>query len=101
MPSYRYSQSADRDLDGIAEYAVLAFDERQARTYREMIDQSARSIAEYPAIERTNTTRQGRVLRKHNVGEHALFYIPQTDGVLIVRVLHLKSDFNRYLDDGF
>ena len=101
MPSFRYSQTADSDLDGIAEYTVLQFGENQARAYRAMIDQSANTIAEYPEVGRSYETRRGRVLRKHNVGEHALFYVPQADGVLIVSVLHLKSDFDRYLDDGF
>ncbi len=98
MARVKYSQAVDRDLDGVAEYTVLQFGENQARTYRAMIDQSAEAIADFPAIGRTYTTEQGRVFRKHNVGEHALFYVPQTNGVLVVRVLHLKSDFDRYLD---
>ncbi|MGJ8531693.1 MAG: type II toxin-antitoxin system RelE/ParE family toxin [Alphaproteobacteria bacterium] len=98
MADYKYSRLADRDLDGIAEYTAINFGIRQARAYRAVIDQSAKTVASFPSMGRPYATQKGTAFFKYNVGEHALFYQPTDTGVLIVRVLHLMMDFDRHLD---
>ena len=97
MAIYKYSKLADADLEGIAEYTVVNFGERQARAYREALDQSARTVANFPTMGRAYATKTGTVFLKYNVGGHALFYQPTDEGIFIVRVLHQMMDFDRHL----
>ena len=98
MADYVFSELADQDLEDISYYTTLYFGEGQARAYRASIDQSAMTIANFPSIGRPYMTKDGKLLQKFNVGEHSLFYQPNEDGVIIVRVLHCKMDFDRHLD---
>jgi toxin ParE1/3/4 len=66
--------------------------------YKAGIIQSAQITANFPSMGRPYTTKNGKVFQKYNVGEHALFYRPTETGILIVRVLHLKMDFDRHID---
>ena len=97
MADYSLSQLASRDIDHIYEYIYRQFGEEQADAYVEQIRQSARIAANFPRTGRLYTTRSGLVLRQYSCGRHALFYVPQDNGILVVRVLHLMMDFDRHL----
>lgn len=98
MANYTYSKLAAQDLDSIAEYTYLNFGEHQTRAYRVAIDQSASTVARFPAMGRSYTTKSGVSFQRYNVGEHTLFFQKTEDGIFIVRVLHLMMDFDRHLD---
>ncbi len=98
MARPEYSKEADSDLDGIAEYTFLNFGEDQTREYRALLDQAARTAANFPSLGRPYTTKKGRVYQRYNAGRHVIFYRPTESGIFVVRVLHQMMDFDRHLD---
>jgi toxin ParE1/3/4 len=99
MAEYRLSQLADADIVSIAEYTVKAFGIEQARRYRDGLESSFRMLANHPMRGRSAAQLAPR-LRRWNYEAHAIFYVPDEQGVFIVRVLHQRMDFERHLIAG-
>ncbi len=97
MADYFYSEMADQDLQGIAEYTLDYWGIQQTRAYRKAIDQAASTVAMFPSMGGPYQARNGETYQKYSVGEHALFYQHTESGVFIARVLHLRMDFDQHL----
>jgi toxin ParE1/3/4 len=97
MADYQLSVAAQNDLVEITKYTALNFGTRQAIKYTDQIYDAARLIAESPRLGRLFPTTQRPTLRRYNVGSHSLFYQPEDQGVLIVRLLHQAMDFDQHL----
>lgn len=94
MPRYRLSSHADADLAAIADYTIEKVGIKQARRYRDGLDRCFQMLAEHPMRGRSATGLAPK-LRRWEYGSHVVFYVPDEQGVLIVRVLHQRMDFER------
>jgi toxin ParE1/3/4 len=81
------SIAAQTDIDQIAGYTKSEWGWRQADVYLAKLEDGFEFIAKNPLIGRSCDAIQIG-LRRFEVERHVVFYIPSSDTVLIVRVLH-------------
>ena len=91
MAAYRLSRQAALDLDEIYEYTTLNFGLTQAQSYLNGLHERFGFLAQQPMLGRS----AGQVapnLRRYEYRSHVVFYVPHSEDVLIVRVLHQNMD---------
>ena len=94
MADFRLSTRAAADLEGIARYTIETFGVEQARRYRDDLEACFRTLAENPRLGRSaERLRPG--LRRFERRSHAVFYMQNEDGILIVRILHARMELSR------
>ncbi len=94
MADFRLSTRAASDLGGIARYTIETFGIEQARRYRDDLEACFRTLAETPRLGRSaERLRPG--LRRFEHRSHTVFYTQDEDGILIVRILHVRMDATR------
>jgi toxin ParE1/3/4 len=111
--SYRLSDAADRDVDGILWETVRRFGPRQRRRYAALINAAMGLVAEAP--ERPGSRPRGelgsdvrsfhveRAGKRRGAAAHVLFYrIEQQHAhgsadILVLRVLHERMDPARHI----
>src|SRR5262245_39593524 len=100
MPAYRKTRRADEDLKEIYRYTRRMWGRDQAVRYLRGLEQRFTALAANPltGIAREDLRPEG--LRSVVHGSHVIFYQPQPDGVLIVRVLHGRQDVRTHLRGG-
>ncbi|MDE3201362.1 MAG: type II toxin-antitoxin system RelE/ParE family toxin [Acidobacteriota bacterium] len=87
MPACVLSKLARADLIGIADYTVDTWGEAQALRYLSQIEEALDRLEKNPRIgRRCDPIRRG--YRRHEVGEHVLFYLIRKEEVFISRILH-------------
>ena len=87
MHSFQLTPKAEEDLDGIAEYTLREFGERQCALYLNELETRFARLRDVPVLERAcDRIRPG--LKSQKQGRHVVFYLHNADGVLVVRVLH-------------
>jgi toxin ParE1/3/4 len=92
----RISVEAEEDIDRIAAYTTSTWGWRQTDRYLAKLEDGFALLAKNPLIGRAaDSLRAG--LRRFEIGEHAVFYLPEAGGVLIVRVLHARMMPGKYL----
>lgn len=95
--TYRTTEAADRDIAGIYADGVEAFGERQAERYHDGLFDVFDILAGNPRLARERSEFAPPV-RIHPYGSHLVVYTLDDGGVLIVRVLHGRSEWERWLD---
>lgn len=94
--NYVLSRQADSDIVAIAEESLLRWGAGAAETYLLGLHDTFRMLSAFPEIGRdASHIRPG--YRKIETASHSVFYRNTPDGVLIVRVLHQRMDFERHL----
>ncbi len=87
---FRKSPQADLDLDSI--WNFIAVDDAQAA--ERQIDRIGKSFQ--TLIENPQAGRERPELRKHlrrfPVGSYVVFYVPLSDGIEVIRVMHGRQD---------
>jgi len=96
MAVYSLTTQADADLEGIYEYTIFNFGLAQARNYLDGLRARFDMLAEHPLHGRSDEALAPG-LRRSEYESHIVFYMPQDDGILIVRVLHQRMDVGRHL----
>jgi len=96
MPKYILSVKADKDQDDIAEYTLEKWGEKQALEYIVGLVACLEKIAKTPDIGR-DASEFSLNLKRFNYKAHSIFYKTTDTGILIVRILGQKQDFQRYL----
>ena len=96
MARVRISTGAEEDIDQIASYTISSWGAAQADRYLSRLEEGFGALAANPSIGRPCNSLQ-RGLRRFEVEKHVVFYFPEPDGVLIVRVLHSSMLPTRYL----
>lgn len=96
MRELRFGRLADADLAGIADFTIATFGITQARKYRDQLRACFTSLCDNPLLGRS-AEELAPGLRRVRQQAHVVFYIADAEQVLIVRVLHHKMDFERYL----
>ena len=96
MAAYRLTRRAAADLDAVFEYTAARFGVEQARRYFDGLHACCEGLAENPGLGR-NAESLAPGLRRYEFRSHVVFYIGQSEGVVIVRVLHERMDAPRHL----
>ena len=103
----RLSAAAERDFASILEWTNERFGSRQARVYRDALENAIRALRNGPdarGAKRRNDIIAGiwllHIARDRRRGRHFLLY-RVTDGrtIEIVRILHDSMDFARHLPE--
>ncbi|MFT4188390.1 MAG: type II toxin-antitoxin system RelE/ParE family toxin [Aeromicrobium sp.] len=95
MTSYRLTPAAQRDLSSIWDYTAEQWGTRQAEIYLTEIREAIERVAADPRRGQPHDEiRPG--YRRYSVGSHFLFYVEQTDGVAVIRILHHRMDSTRH-----
>ena len=98
MAKVTYSELARYDLMDIYGYTYRTFGLAQADRYDADIRSSIRTAALFTQVGRPYATRRGARFHRYNSGRHVIFYLVESDGILIVRILHGRMDFDRHLE---
>ena len=92
----RISAEAEGDIDQIVAYTIQTWGWRQADRYLGKLEEGIELLVRNPSAGRScDSIKSG--LRRFEIGRHVIFYLPGSDGVLIVRVLHERMLPSRYL----
>ena len=101
----RLSAAAERDFVSILEWTNQRFGARQARVYRDALEQSIRALRngpEVPGAKRRDDILAGvwslHIARTQRRGRHLLLYrVTGESTIEIVRILHDSMDIARHL----
>lgn len=98
MPIYRLSPSAQKDLEKIWRYTCQEWGIEQAHKYVDELAGTFQLLAGSPKIchERPEFHPPVRI---HIHQHHLIVYLIESDGILIVRVLHENMDVDEQLKD--
>jgi toxin ParE1/3/4 len=94
--SYKTSRQADRDIIDIYVHGVAEFGVDQAERYHEGMVSVFELLAENPHLARERREFDPPV-RLHPYQAHMIAYVVRDDGILIIRVLHGRQAWERYL----
>ena len=98
MAGYRVSPRATVDLDEIYEYSILKFGLPQAKAHLNGLHGLFAFLEDRPALGR-RAANLAPDLRRWEYQSHVIFYVPEPQGILVVRVLHGRMDFQRHFDE--
>lgn len=95
MANFYFTEQAEKDLEAIIDFTVQRWGVAQSHNYIDDLQAIAQILAENPLLgaEREELSRG---LRSFPYQSHLLFYVPQKEGITIVRVLHTSVDVVRY-----
>jgi toxin ParE1/3/4 len=89
MLQVKISAEAESDIDLIAAYTTGTWGWRQTDQYLAQLEDGFNLLVRNPSIGRScDSIRPG--LHRFEIGKHVVFYIPEPDGVEVVRVLHQR-----------
>jgi toxin ParE1/3/4 len=94
--AYRTTRQADQDIIDIYLWGCREFGQPQAERYHGGLATAFQLIADNPRIARERPEFIPPV-RLHPYQSHLVVYRLDEDGVLIVRVLHGRQEWERYL----
>lgn len=87
MAEYSLARRAESDLKSIGDFTRKTWGIAQARRYVDNLEKCFQLLAGNPWLGRPFDPSVP-ILRRHEHGKHVIFYFPQLDGILIVRILH-------------
>ncbi|MGH7088411.1 MAG: type II toxin-antitoxin system RelE/ParE family toxin [Stellaceae bacterium] len=94
--SYRTTRQADADIIDIYLWGCHEFGQRQAEQYHNGLAATFDLIAAHPRMARERSEFNPPV-RLHPYQSHLIVYMLDDDGVLIVRVLHGRQEWEACL----
>jgi toxin ParE1/3/4 len=95
-PGYRFTDKAERDLEGIIDYTVQEWGVSQANSYLDGLESRAQLLAENPDLGMTRETLFEGLL-SFPYESHILYYKKHARGIVILRVLHQYMDPVKHL----
>ena len=93
---YRLTHKAAEDLKSIYVYGAQQFGRARADSYYGAIVDVLEFLANFPRAARERMEFLPPV-RIHPVGAHVVIYVIEGEGILVIRVLHGRQDWERYL----
>ncbi len=94
--NYRTTEQADADISDLFVEGARTFGVRQAEKYEDELFRTFRLLGDNPFIARERPEID-RPVRLHPFRSHLIVYAVRDEGVLIVRVLHGRQDWERWL----
>jgi toxin ParE1/3/4 len=98
MAEVQFSELAIADFEEIFVYTIETFGELQAKRYKSLLENGCERLAADPRLGRA-LKGQAQTYYHYLCESHFIFYTKQSDGILVVRVLHAAMDFLRHLPD--
>ena len=99
MVEIRLRPSAERDFIDIGNYTRDQWSQSQAEAYLQHILRVIGQIGDRP-LSGQKADRVAAGYRRRRVGSHLIFYVIAADGAVeVVRILHERTDVDRYLRD--
>jgi toxin ParE1/3/4 len=99
MAQVRTSVRAEEDMLDI--WSFIAMDDPiAADKFTAHIQQKCQMLAENPRVGRLRQ-ELGQNIRGYPVGEYVIFYMPEEDGVYLVRVLHGARDIDQVMGQDY
>tara|TARA_R110002124_G_scaffold243062_3_gene408136 strand:- start:638 stop:973 length:336 start_codon:yes stop_codon:yes gene_type:complete len=97
--SFRLTRRAEASLVEIAKWTIEQFGLKQAELYENEVLTRCQAILNGQAHSRSCAVLIDEVvdLRFARAGEHFLVFLDQPDGVIIVDILHSRSDLPRHI----
>jgi len=87
VSAYRLVRLAESDLKSIVRYTMKTWGRAQTIRYRQGLQGCFQLLVDNPSIGRNcDSIHPG--LRRFEHGKHVVFYLAQSDELLIVRILH-------------
>ncbi|ARJ64937.1 hypothetical protein WV31_04225 [Magnetospirillum sp. ME-1] len=97
MAEYVLSNKAADDLGRIYVYSAQTFGEARADAYFLGLRDCLYSLADNPRLGRPAELATAGLLR-HEHGRHIVFYLMETSGIFVVRILHRGMDVPHHMD---
>ncbi|GAB3699046.1 type II toxin-antitoxin system RelE/ParE family toxin [Mariniluteicoccus flavus] len=96
MSQYWLTPAARRDLSSIWDFTEERWGISQAEKYIREIQAAVERVADDPDRGRfREDVREG--YRSYAIGSHVVFYLWRASHIEVVRILHQRMDFDRYL----
>lgn len=95
MKRIKFRTAASADMRNVARDTTARWGEAQARAYVARLRDEIKALTEFPERFPQFEPRAG--MRRMNCGRHAVFYLVLAEQIEIIRVLHVASDFERWL----
>lgn len=90
MVAFRFTESAENDVDAILSYTMAAWGDMQTDAYIGGLFHLLELISENPALGRARS-ELAEGLHSFPYREHLVFYVVHDNAVLVVRVLGAKQ----------
>lgn len=99
MPRCEFTAKATEDLREIGRYTKREWGLQQARHYREELELALKKLSLSP---RMGLAREeiAHDVRSFQVASHVAFYLPNKDGITVLRLLHASMDVDRAFEKG-
>lgn len=91
------SKKAAIDIANIADYMINKFGLKQAGIYRDGLIKTFEFLVLKPELGRDFILNNGVVIQRFNYKFHIIFYRQTTVGVLIIRILGDRMNFQKHL----
>lgn len=96
MAKVSFSNAAVADLSAIDEYSLTQFGEEVGEAYMHGFDKAFTLLKDYP-LSGSEAPEYGKTYRCLMHRRHRIFYVLESDTVLVVRILHHAVDAKRVL----
>lgn len=94
MPRVKFTRKARQDLLSIIDYSVLTWGNAQAAKYIDGLEKLVLTLAQSPLLGR-DCSDLGNGLLAFPYEKHQIYYLVQSHGISIVRVLHSNMESNK------
>jgi len=95
VPTIELSAAAAKDIEAILEQSVAEFGQLRTEKYYESLKRCLELLSENPDMGSTaERVRPG--YRRFSHESHVVFYRASKGGILVVRVLHARTDVRRH-----
>ena len=94
MPRLEFTASATEDLREIGRYTKREWGVQQARRYRQELELALTKLSLSPRVGLARDEIADHV-RSFQVASHIAFYLPRSDGITVLRLLHPSMDVGR------
>lgn len=88
---YKLSRLAADDFAAIYEYTLLNFGCAKADEYTDELESTLQLLSDTPFIGR-ECPEIAAGIRRHDHHKHAIFYLPQEQDILVLRMLHQQME---------
>ena len=98
MAKFIFSQKAINDLNGIWDYTVETWSEKQADKYYEGISQQVSEISKNPDLGKRYVEVDGNLLG-FRTEKHVIFYQISGNTIEVIRILHAQMDLKKRIKE--
>ncbi len=89
--SFRFSETAEKDLEQIIDYTNEQWEPDQALAYIDSLEEYCKNLAQNPSAG-LDRHEFAKGLLSFPYQSHIIYYLKDTNGIAVVRVLHQAMD---------